>query len=75
MINNKGNDQKSTMARNLEHARADDIANENKNVSHNTLNYRELTTSTADRRHHGKMCFLSTNAVEGDNSHDCQVKC
>ena len=31
------------MARNLEQARADDKANETKNVSHNTLNYGDFT--------------------------------
>ena len=40
VINKKRNDQKSTMARNLGHARADDIVNETKSVSDNTLNYR-----------------------------------
>ena len=34
------------MARNLGHARADDTANETKNVSHNTLNYRDFTMKT-----------------------------
>jgi len=30
----------------LGHARADNTANENKNVSHNTLNYRDFTMKT-----------------------------
>lgn len=34
------------MARNLDHARPDDTANETKNVLHNTLNYRDFTMKT-----------------------------
>ena len=34
------------MARDLGHARADGTANETKNVSHNTLNYRDFPMKT-----------------------------
>ena len=34
------------MARDLGHARADGTANEAKNVSHNTLNYRDFPMKT-----------------------------
>ena len=35
-----------SMARNLGHARADDTADETKNMSHNILNYRDFTMKT-----------------------------
>ena len=60
--------QKRAMASNLGHARADDTANETKNVSQDTLNYKDFTTKTDLRVNVNKIKENSKNVATVEKS-------